>query len=121
MWKAEVGLPRASWSKTEVIEIQKSFKENCFDNPGKRAIAAVAFKPPHVVITCGNQFQLFSLSRSLCLRVIPFLELQILFAIDLRVVTLRLGRTPSFGYISPEDVATCPSVLTKLDEVSLGL
>ena len=58
--------------------------------------------------------------RSLDLHGIPFPAPQKLLLSATDLVTLRLERIPSTGYISPERVVTCLSTLTKLEELALG-
>ena len=58
--------------------------------------------------------------RSLDLRGIRPVEPQKLFLSAKDLVTLRLEDIPYFGYISPEEMLTWLSMLTKLEEVALG-
>lgn len=58
--------------------------------------------------------------RSLDLHGIPFPTPQKLLSSATGLVTLRLERIPSTGYISPEDVVTFLSTLTKLEDLALG-
>jgi len=58
--------------------------------------------------------------RSLDLHGIAFPEPQKLLLSATDLVTLRLERIPSIGYISPEELVTCLSTLTKLEELALG-
>ena len=58
--------------------------------------------------------------RSLHLHGIPFPEPQKLLLSATDLVTLRLEDIPRIGYISPEEVVTCLSTLTKLEELALG-
>jgi len=58
--------------------------------------------------------------RSLELNGIPFPAPQKLLLSATDLVTLRMERISRTGYISPEEVVTCLSTLTKLEEFSLG-
>ena len=58
--------------------------------------------------------------RSLDLHGIPFPAPQKLLLSATDLVTLRMERIPSTGYIPPEHVVTCLSTLTKLEELALG-
>ena len=58
--------------------------------------------------------------RSLELKGIPFPAPQKLLLSATDLVTLRMERIPSTGYISPEEIVTCLSTLTKLEELSFG-
>jgi len=58
--------------------------------------------------------------RSLGLEGIPFLGLPNLLLSATHLVTLSLSRIPHSGYISPEAMVTCLSVLTVLEGLSLG-
>ena len=58
--------------------------------------------------------------RSLDLHGIPFLAPQKLLLSATDLVTLRLELIPRTGYISPEEVVTYLSTLTKLEELALG-
>ena len=51
---------------------------------------------------------------------IPFLGIPNLLMSATHLVNLDFSRIPHFGYISPEVMATCLSVLTSLDTLSLG-
>jgi hypothetical protein len=58
--------------------------------------------------------------RSLDFHGIPFPPPQKLLLSATDLVTLRLERVPADGYLSPEEVVTCLSTLTKLEELALG-
>jgi hypothetical protein len=51
---------------------------------------------------------------------IPFPELQKLLLSATHLVELHLSRIPHSGYISPEEMVTCLSVLTSLERFTLG-
>ena len=58
--------------------------------------------------------------RTLDFHGIPFPGPQKLLFSATDLVTLRLERIPAAGYLSPEEVVTCLSKLTKLEELALG-
>jgi hypothetical protein len=58
--------------------------------------------------------------RSLDFHGIPFPAPQKLLLSATDLVTLRLERIPAAGYLPPEEVITCLSTLTKLEELALG-
>ena len=58
--------------------------------------------------------------QTLILSGIPCPGLPKLLLSATQLVDLDLGRIPDFGYISPEDIVTCLSVLTKLERLLIG-
>lgn len=58
--------------------------------------------------------------QSLDLDGVPFPAPRKLLLSTTNLITLRLERITYLGYISPEDMATCLSPLTKLEELALG-
>ena len=58
--------------------------------------------------------------RLLCLDAIPFPALPNLLLSTTHLIDLRLLNIPHSGYISPEAMATCLSVLTRLEKLFIG-
>jgi hypothetical protein len=58
--------------------------------------------------------------EELCLVRVPFPELPNLLLSATHLVNLRLWSIPSAGYISPEAIVTCLSVLTRLETLDIG-
>ena len=58
--------------------------------------------------------------QTLILSGIPFPGLPKLLLSATQLVDLDLGRIPDFGYISPMEMVTCLSVLTKLERLLIG-